>query len=359
MFKHKKLFGQLTVFVLLLACLITGCSTGPSAPPDTPKNSTDNSMTVLPRPEAVGFSSQKLNEAYLYSRTIQTAGVVITYKDKVLKQWGDITTKYLLHSCRKSFMSALFGLLVEEDRSLLLKTMAELGINDNSPSLSNTEKTATVHMLIKARSGVYHEAAAESAGMKAARPVRHSHAPGTFWYYNNWDFNVIGTIFRRQTGRDIFEELKIRIADPIGMVDFEPENGSYQYEDCSIHPAYHMRLSARDMARFGILFLQKGKWRDEQVLPESWIEESTKSYSEAGSYGGYGYMWWVAVDGRHLPNVTMKNAFSARGYGGHYILVIPDEDLVIVHRVNTDIGNAVSSVEFGTLVSKILDAKLN
>jgi hypothetical protein len=70
-------------------------------------------------------------------------------------------------------------------------------------------------------------------------------------------------------------------------------------------------------------------------------------------------MWWVAANGKHLPNVTLDDgSFSARGAGGHYILVLPSRDMVIVHRVNTDVaGNSVSSAEFGTLVGMILAAE--
>jgi CubicO group peptidase (beta-lactamase class C family) len=112
------------------------------------------------------------------------------------------------------------------------------------------------------------------------------------------------------------------------------------------------------MARFGLLFLRGGAWRGKTVVPRDWVEESTRSYSDARQSGGYGYLWWVAVEGRHLPHVTLNRAYSARGAGGHYILVIPDQKLVIVHRVNTDIqGRQVSGDQFGQLVKLILDAR--
>jgi CubicO group peptidase (beta-lactamase class C family) len=213
-------------------------------------------------------------------------------------------------------------------------------------------------MLLKARSGIYHEAAYESASMKDARPDRHSHAPGTFWYYNNWDFNALGTIFEQETGKKIFEEFKNRIADPIGMEDFQVSDGSYVYESVSIHPAYPFRMTARDMARFGLLFLRSGIWNGNQIISEEWIKESTTSYSDAGISGGYGYMWWVAVDGRHIPGLNMEyETYSARGYNGHFILIIPILDIVIVHRVNTDINNRVSDLQLAMLISLILDAK--
>ena len=69
-------------------------------------------------------------------------------------------------------------------------SLEELGIDDFEPSLTLEEKQATVGDLIKARSGIYHPALGKSPGMRSMRPKRHSHPPGTFWYYNNWDFNA-------------------------------------------------------------------------------------------------------------------------------------------------------------------------
>jgi len=74
--------------------------------------------------------------------------------------------------------------------------------------------------------------------MKAARPRRHSHPPGTFYYYNNWDFNALGTIFRQRTGLDIFEAFERRIARPLDMADFEASDGWYADGTESIHPYY-------------------------------------------------------------------------------------------------------------------------
>ena len=102
-----------------------------------------------------------------------------------------------------------------------------MGIDDNEPSLTETEKQATVGDLIKARSGIYHPALYEHPIMKARRPERHSHAPGTFYYYNNWDFNALGTIFEQETGTKIFEEFDRRIAKSLQMEDFKISDCHY------------------------------------------------------------------------------------------------------------------------------------
>lgn len=310
-------------------------------------------------PESAGWSSEKLGLARDYSTTIKTAAVMVVEGGRVIDQWGETATKFNIHSIRKSLLSAMYGVHVADGDIDLSSTMEALGVDDNEPSLTEVERQATLHDVLKARSGVYHPALYETASMAAARPARGSHAPGTFWYYNNWDFNVAGTLFERLTKTNVFHEFARAIARPIGMEDYRVEDGRYVTGRDSVYPAYPFRLTARDMARFGLLFLRKGRWGWRQVVPADWVTESVTSYSDAGGSGGYGYMWWVAANGRHLPGVSIPDgSYSARGAGGHYILVIPAYDLVIVHRVNTDVQeNAVSAAEFGQLVQRILDAR--
>lgn len=97
----------------------------------------------------------------------------------MVDEWGETATHFWLHSARKSVLSALYGTPVQEGRIRLNATMAELGIDDNPPSLSLEEKQATVRHLLQARSGIYHVALAESPDMAAARPARASHPLGT------------------------------------------------------------------------------------------------------------------------------------------------------------------------------------
>lgn len=310
-----------------------------------------------------GYSQAQLEKAKAYSESINTAAVIIVKGGKILYEWGEVEKKFNTHSIRKSFLSALYGNYVRDGIIDLDQTMEALGIEDDPP-LSEEEKKATIRDCLKTRSGVYHPALYESAGMKALKPERHTEKAGTHWYYNNWDFNVAGTIFSQLTGKGIYEAIKTEIADPIGMKNFLVEDGNYVSGEESIHKAYPFRINARDLARFGLLMLRKGQWNGKQLIPEEWVEESTSYHSDATLYScdGYGYMWWVVKDHNkfpHLPGVTLKEGtYSARGAGGHYVLIIPDHDMVIVHRVNTDLrDNRVSKEEFGKLVGLILEGK--
>ena len=311
-------------------------------------------------PEAAGWSAKKLTAARAYADKLKTAAVVIVDRGQILDEWGETTRPFMCHSMRKSILSALYGPHVWDGTIDLQTDLASLGIDDNAPSLTETEKTASIADLLKARSGIYHPALYETAAMAAARPERGSHPPGTFWYYNNWDFNALCTIFENLTSRSLFEEFEDRLAGPLGMQDFDRvRDTQYVTGSASVHPAYPFRLSARDLARFGLLFSRGGRWQDRQIIPESWVIESTRSYSSANQKSGYGYMWWVATDDRFLPGAKIpRGAFSARGYRGHKLLVIPQWDLVIAHRVNTfEKEGKVSPAEFGELVRLILEAR--
>lgn len=261
-----------------------------------------------------------------------TASYMILHDGAEVDAYGDVTEPVLVQSVRKSVLSMLIGMAHDRGEIDLEMTLGELGMDDLEP-LSEAEKQATVQDLLTARSGVYHPAAASTPHMLATLPPRGTHAPGTFFLYNNWDFNVLGSIYRQQTGRDIFQALYDDLAVPLGLHDFLPEHGLYFYEDMSEHPAYHMRLSTRDMATLGQLMLQDGQWDGGQLISEAWMAESTDTWSD----GQYGYMWWTNIPG--IP--ADVRSYAARGGDGHFLLVVPEWKLVFVHRVPMDRAHTI------------------
>ncbi len=270
------------------------------------------------------WSGEKLAQAMLYAEEIGSSAIVVFHKGRLVLEWGKTTLRIKSHSMRKSLLSALYGIAVEKNLISLSSTLAELGIDDRPPVLTPEEKKATIEDLLKARSGVFHPAAAEHSGMKNKRPLRGAFGPGEHWYYNNWDFNVLGTIFERKTNITIDLAFKQWIADPIGMQDFRPEDVHFEWEPASIHPSYPIWITARDLARFGQLYLQEGCWEGKQIIPASWIKESITPYSKS-SNEGFGYMWWVRPSG----------AYYAAGYFGQKVLILPKHQVVIVNSVFT------------------------
>ena len=152
-------------------------------------------------------------------------------------------------------------------------------------------------------------------------------SPGEFFFYNNWSFNALGAIFENLTKIEVAQAFKDWVADPIGMQDFRVEDVRYSASSKSIFPAYRFWMSARDLARFGVLFAREGEWNGEQLIPRQWVRDSVKKHSEL-EHVAYGYMWWIWPDGQYM----------ATGTGGQKIWIHPDHDLVMVNRVDTGDG---------------------
>ena len=204
---------------------------------------------------------------------------LILRKGRRVTAWGDSARKVYVASIRKSLLSALYGLPVTAGRIRLTSTIGAFGIDDTAPGLTPAERRATVRDLLTARSGIYHPAVAVTADMRQKRPPRGSHEPGSFWSYDNWDSNALGTIDRQATGEDIFASFTRRIAEPIGMEDFSASDGQYVREAASRHPAYRFSRSARDLARFGPLVLDGGQWQGRTIIPADWLREPTRPFS--------------------------------------------------------------------------------
>lgn len=286
---------------------------------------------------AAGPGMRLTSDLEPFRRRAKEVGVrafVLAGRSGVILAEGAVAEPSRIASIRKSLLSALYGIAAAEGRIELDTPLSELGVDDYQP-LTEVEKTAKIRDLLKARSGVYIPSSAETAAMKAARPARGSQAPGAFWYYNNWDFNVLGELYQRATGEGLFTAVEHRLARPLGWQDFDPlRHMRWGYDDeFPRFPAYNMWMSARDLARFGQMFLRNGDWSGKQVVPADWVRESTSHYSSTGRTGwrsGYGYMWWLASDiGGADPAGLPVGAYTAAGNGGRYVTVFPDHDLVV------------------------------
>jgi CubicO group peptidase (beta-lactamase class C family) len=283
--------------------------------------------------EDAGISVEKLGSIVDFCEESGSAALLILYDGRIVLAWGEVMKKYPVHSIRKAFLNSLYGIHVERGDIDPDMTLDELGIDDIPPALTKEEKQARVFDLIRSRSGVYHPAAAEAQSMIDSRPGRGSHAPGSFFYYNNWDFNVLCTIFEQETGLGIFDAFYREIAEPIGMKYFRVEDGEYMYEkDKSLHPAYHFYMTAHDMALYGLLYMKYGTWNGREIVPVEWISESTRPHSiiNPGIGLGYGYLWYVLPEDPVLGRI-----FFHTGAGVHLLAVCPDLRVVVVHRVDT------------------------
>jgi len=312
---------------------------------------------TLEAPAAAGWSAEKLAEARGAARGAGSTAMMVIHHGRIVTSYGAPERVSIVASVRKSLLSALYGIHVAAGTIDLSMTLEALGIDDNAPRLTADEKRATIGDLLRSRSGIYHPANASTDWEHSQIPPRGSHRPGAYWCYNNWDFNALGTIFEQIVDRSLFVEFQERIADEIGMQDFRPEDGRYMGQYYSKHLAYHFNMSTRDLARFGLLFLNGGSWNGKQIVPSVWVAESTRAHSATPTGMGYGYMWWVGLT-KLVRTSAEEHSYSARGYRGQIVHNFPDLDLIFVHRYapTSDSDTGVPERKIMQILDLVLEA---
>ncbi len=356
------------LMVMAAACLGSACARSAPAPAVPaargPALFPTGDWERLTDPVAAGWSASGLDTVRATVSRMNTTALVVVEGGRVVLSYGDLTTQSYLASVRKSVLSMLYGIDLARGRIDTSKTLAQLGIDDLG-GLLPSEREATVQDLLSARSGVYHPASYSGDDLDQA-PPRGSQRHGTFFLYSNWDFNALGTIYERETGRNIYDAVETELARPLGMQDWRRD---LQHKDGdttqSVHLAYPMWFSTRDMARLGYLMLRGGSWAGRQLVPADWVRASTKAvtrvadlFPSADRRGrfGYGYLWWP-FDGAWNTG-PYEGAYTGIGVVGQYITVIPKLDLVVAHKTMPREGNpGVAHEEYLALLDRIVAAR--
>jgi CubicO group peptidase (beta-lactamase class C family) len=151
--------------------------------------------------------------------------------------------------------------------------------------------------------------------------------PGTCFEYDSGCSNLLSFILQELTGQSMADYLQSRLFDPLGIT----KPYWIVTEDGANRGGGGLHLTPREMAKIGFLYLNEGRWENRQIVSSEWVELSTTGHTSGDSFtsgvnighGPYGFHWWVA-------EVAGRSVFSAQGYGGQLIYVVPDLDLVIV-----------------------------
>lgn len=162
----------------------------------------------------------------------------------------------------------------------------------------------------------------------ADKPLEH--APGTFWLYSSGTTNIICRALATALGLDQagFETyMRTRLLDPIGMRSAMPK---FDAAGTFLGSSFCF-CTARDFAKFGLLYLRDGVWDGERILPTGWVDHARTPTPVVPPEEpmGYGAHWWLDMAG--------PGSFSANGYNGQYIVLVPEKDLILVrHGVSED-----------------------
>ncbi len=311
-------------------------------------------------PEAQGILSEsllemlrqiQLNEYNIQSITIVRNGYLVL--DAYLYPFKD-GQKHDLHSITKSVISALIGIAIDKGYlKNVNQTISELFPNKKFALLDARKKLMTLQDLLIMGSGFDCNDASENnwagtiAMKKSADWTQYTlnlpmaDTPGKSFHYCNGVSHLLSAIIQESSGMTTLAFAKKYLFDPLGIADIEwevsPEGINNGYAGLRMHP--------RDVAKIGLLYLNRGKWENERIISAQWIEASTQPYLD-GRWAGedYGYQWWVNPAG----------FYSAIGMFGQALYVVPDKNLIAVFT--GDIGGADMYISGNLLKEHIVPA---
>lgn len=277
------------------------------------------------------------------------------------------TGLHTLQSVTKSITSAALGIAIDDGLIEGVDVPVLQYFDDYEHDVSDPRKRAiTLEDLLTMRSGIeWHTEGGYGSGVHSTDLLEASDAwiqfvldqpmdtvPGTVFEYNDGVSVLIGKILREATGQRADRWVAERLFEPIGITDFywkitpdgeaDTEGGLY--------------LSAHDLARIGYLFLRGGEWDGQQIISTEWVTASTTPVvldiapDNDRVDVGYGYQWWVPDRDGQRPLV-----FAGNGYGGQFLLVVPDHDIVAVFNGWNIHGGDIRST-YRVLQDRILPA---
>jgi CubicO group peptidase (beta-lactamase class C family) len=304
--------------------------------------------TPLPRstPEAQGISSKAILQFVQAADDINTlhSFMLVRHGYVIAEGWWNPEAPnkpHTLWSLSKSFNSTAVGLAIAEGKLNLDDHVLKFFPADAPPDPSDNLKALTVRDLLTMSGGQATEPKAGEGGPTVKTFLAHpfDYKPGTHFLYNTMGAYTLSAIVTKVTGQTTLEYLKPRLFEPLGIKNPQWDSSREGYS----LGGYGLSLCTEDIAKFGQLYLQKGKWNGHQLIPEQWVEQATskqvdnnkESHSSIGIdwQQGYGFQFWRCT----------HNAFRGDGAHGQLCVVIPDKDAVIAITANT--GNFAGEMD--------------
>ncbi len=273
-----------------------------------------------------------------------TNGLVIRH-GYIVAEFGDTTAVDPTYSAAKSYLSTLVGVAVDEGLIRDVHDPVSEYVDDGGYDSPQNVQVTWHHHLQQTTEwngelwGRQHDFVGTQAFGNGEREPRELQTPGTYYEYNDVRINRLALSLARVFGRSLPDVLRDEIMDPIGASDtwkyLGYENSWVDIDGQRVQSVTGgtrwgggIWINSFDHARFGLLMLRGGKWRDRTLLSEEWLDEAT-TRGEVGP--DYGYLWWLDTEGRAWPDAP-RTAFRASGHGANTVWIDPEHDLVVVWR---------------------------
>ena len=290
---------------------------------------------VRATPESQGVSSAAIAKFLRAAdeKVNSMHSVMILRHGKVIAEawWApeDATKPHVLWSLSKSFTSTAVGLAVEEGKLSIEDRVVGFFPDDLPGEPSENLRKMQVKDLLTMSTGHADEPNVRQSQDWIKSFLAHPlpHPPGTFFRYNTPATFMQSAIVQKVTGKTVVDYLQSRLFDPLGI---QPPRWDTNPQGISLG-GYGLFLKTEDIAKFGQLYLQNGKWEGKQLIPATWVQQATSKQVSNGDNPssdwnqGYGFQFWRC---RH-------NAFRGDGKDGQFCVVLPDQDAVVVMTANT------------------------
>lgn len=359
-----KLSTRITCFTLSLLCFGMGFVSANETPPAAPSLIFPGADWVEATPASQGVDEAKLAEAMQIlhelgkdgSADVGNTQTVVIRHGRMIWKGSDIDTSHLVFSCSKSVFSSVFGLLYDQG-----KCRPETPAKDILPAMAEHYPEVTLGQMANFTSG-YNVPHRESA--LVIRPPLHP--PGQAMHYSSSSDQLAHLLTRvaKRPLRDLFQE---QIGGVIGIpADSWTWATVGDADGIPVHSGSSgVSISARQLARFGQLYLAGGRWNDRQILSPEWVKMSTRvqvpptmpPHLAKGWYtvlpGRYGYNWWVNgpdTQGELCWPDAPAGTFAAQGLRNNYCFIIPEWQMVLV---SLDTGKGMNARRFNSVFAKL------
>ncbi len=257
----------------------------------------------------------------------------------IVAEWGDTRLVDMTFSVTKSYLSTLAGIAL--DRKMIEKADDPVALYLEDYFESPHNKKITWQMMLQQTSEWEGELWGKPDTADRRRGVdRALEEPGTFWEYNDVRVNLLARCLLAVWRKPLPQVLAEEVMQPIGASDtwewhgyrtswLELDGRRVQSVSGGGHWGGGLFISSRDHARFGYLFLRRGKWGERQIVSEDWVELAT---TPVPFQTNYGFMWWLNTERKEFESAPETSFFALGAASTSTIAVIPDHDMVIVSR---------------------------
>ncbi|WP_235898599.1 serine hydrolase domain-containing protein [Parahaliea maris] len=301
-----------------------------------------------PIPDSIDGAALQAASDWAFQRETpeqDTISLLVLYRGQIIHEryapGFDMHTRTRTWSTAKSIAVSLIGQLVAAGK-LKLDEPLNLPFGPQLEAGVDPRADITLRHLLNMSSGLYpvdsfNKEYATGSGLaywagassvKGALDRGLVRAPGSFWDYENYDTLLAVLAMKQVLGEQAYREYPRRaLLDKLGMRNTLVSTD--RFGDFILSSQVY--TNARDLARFGQLYLQQGEWQGEQLLPREWIDfVRHPAPATAGSGNFYGGQWWLVPDER--KGEVPADAYSTAGNRGQFVIVVPSHDLVIVRR---------------------------